>query len=301
MGPSLSPCSHHPSLQPRSGATTFKVRAGAWLRDGPTLRLSLCTDLASAPPAWPSGSPGGAHSPGNLLPGLPAARTPPRGPSWGGPELPSPLLPPPSPSPRRVPLTVVPGRPPGTRQHVGGLQGVVGGGRHPAALKAVPFDLLYQEGARHGATGRGLGGGTCVGPRWGEVASRARLAVCAGFQHWTAPSGRRAGGSAEPAPVAAAPARARLPLGLGGGGAQTGDRWSCAQHSGCRLYMGRRLEEIRWSPSNGTVQRSNPSNVPQDNRSAHVPLNRRRWGQARRREQRAGRRGEREDEEGAEM
>lgn len=92
-----------------------------------------------------------------------------------------------------------------------------------------------------------------------------------------------------------------LPLGLGGGGAQTGDRWSCAQHSGCRLYMGRRLEEIRWSPSNGTVQRSNPSNVPQDNRSAHVPLNRRRWGQARLREQRAGRRGESEGEKGAEI
>lgn len=92
-----------------------------------------------------------------------------------------------------------------------------------------------------------------------------------------------------------------LPLGLGGGGAQTGDRWSCAQHSGCRLYMGRRLEEIRWSPSNGTVQRSNPSNVPQDNRSAHVPLNRQRWGQARRREQRAGRRGESEGEKGAEI
>lgn len=90
-----------------------------------------------------------------------------------------------------------------------------------------------------------------------------------------------------------------LPLGLGGG-AQTGDRRSCAQHSGCRLYMGRRLEEIRWSPSNGTVQRSNPSNVPQDNRSAHVPLNRRRWGQARSREQRAGRRGESEGEKGAE-
>lgn len=64
-------------------------------RDGPTLRLSLCTDLAHAPPAWPSGSPGGAHSQGNLLPGFPAARTPPRGPSWGGPELPSPFLPPP--------------------------------------------------------------------------------------------------------------------------------------------------------------------------------------------------------------
>lgn len=92
-----------------------------------------------------------------------------------------------------------------------------------------------------------------------------------------------------------------LPLGLGGGGAQTGDRWSCAQHSGCRLYMGRKLEEIRWSPSNGTVQRSNPSNVPQDNRSAHVPLNRRWWGQARRREQWAGRRGESEGEKGAEI
>lgn len=91
-----------------------------------------------------------------------------------------------------------------------------------------------------------------------------------------------------------------LPLGLGSGGAQTGDRRSCAKHSGCRLYMGRRLEEIRWSPSNGTVQRSNPSNVPQDNRSAHVPLNRQRWGQARRREQRAGRRGESEGEKGAE-
>ena len=128
-------------------------------RDGPTLRLSLCTDLALAPPAWPSGSPGGAHSQGNLLPEFPAARTPPRGPSWGGPELPSPLLP-----PRRVPLTVVPGRPPGSRQHVGGLQGVIGGGRHPAALEAVAFDLLYQEGAGHGATGVGLGGGTCEGP-----------------------------------------------------------------------------------------------------------------------------------------
>lgn len=203
---SLFPFSRHPSLQPRSRATTFKVRTGAWLWDGSTLRLSLCRDLAPAPPARPSGSPGGAHSQGNLLPGFPAARTPPRGPSWGGPELPS-LSPPP---PRRVLLTVVPGRPPGARQHVGGLQGVVGGGRHPAALEAVPFDLLYQEGARHGATGGGLGGGTCVGPRWGEAASRARLAVCAGFQHWTAPSGR-AGGSAEPAPVAAAPALARAP------------------------------------------------------------------------------------------
>lgn len=112
------------------------------------------------------------------------------------------------------------------------------------------------------------------------------MAARAGFQHWTAPSGRRAGGG---------PARAGLAFGLGGG-AQAGDRWSCAQHSGCRLYMGRKLEEIRWSPSNGTVQRSNPSNVPQDNRSAHVPLNRRRWGQARRREQWAGRRGESEGE-----
>lgn len=82
---------------------------------------------------------------------------------------------------------------------------------------------------------------------------------------------------------------------------QTGDLWSCAQHSGCRLYMGRRLEEIRWSPSNGTVQRSNPSNVPQDNRFAHVPLNQRRWGQARRRERRAGRRGESEGEKGTEI
>lgn len=49
------------------------------------------------------------------------------------------------------------------------------------------------------------------GPGRGEEASRARLAVCAGFQHWTAPSGRRAGGSAEPAPVAAAPAVALAP------------------------------------------------------------------------------------------
>lgn len=97
--------------------------------------------------------------------------------------------------------------------------------------------------------------------------------------------------------VATVAARARVPLGRGGGGggdgggAHTGGRWSCAQHSGCRLYMGRRLEEIRWSPSNGTVQRSNPSNVPQDNRSAHVPLNRR-WGQARRREEGAASRQE---------
>lgn len=175
---------------------------------------------------------------------------------------------------------------------------MVSGGRHPAALKAVPFDLLYQEGTWHGATGGGLGGGTCVGPRWGEAASRERLAVYAGFQHWTAPSGRAAELSR---PRWRRPGLGlRLPLGLGGGGVQTGDLWSCAQHSGCRLYMGRRLEEIRWSPSNGTVQRSNPSNVPQDNRFAHVPLNQRRWGQARRREQRAGRRGESEGEKGTE-
>ena len=173
---------------------------------------------------------------------------------------------------------------------------MISGGWHPAALEAIPFDLLYQEGARHVATGGGLVGGTCVGPWWGEAASRARLAVCAGFQHWTAPSGRAGGQQRRAGPSGSRPAR----LGLGGGGAQTGDRWSCAQHSGCRLYMGRKLEEIRWSPSNGTVQRSNPSNVPQDNRSAHVPLNRRRWGQARRREQRAGRRGESEGEKGAE-
>lgn len=116
-------------------------------------------------------------------------RTPPRGPELGRARtLAFPL---PSPA-RRVPLTVVPGWPPGARQHVGGLQGVVSGGRHPAALKAVPFDLLYQEGTWHGATGGGLGGGTCVGPRWGEAASRERLAVYAGFQHWTAPSGRAA-------------------------------------------------------------------------------------------------------------
>lgn len=141
------------------------------------------------------------------------------------------------------------------------------------------------------------------GGRVGEAASRARLAVCAGFQHWTAPSGRAGRQQRGAGPSGGGPGSARLglPLGLGGGGAETGDCWSCAQHSGCRLYMGRKLEEIRWSPSNGTVQRSNPSNVPQDNRSAHVPLNRRWWGQARRREQWAGRRGVSEGEEGAEV
>lgn len=141
---------------------------------------------------------------------------------------------------------------------------------------------------------------------WGRRPAGRDWLSAQGFSTGQLPAGGRAGSSAEPAPVAAAPARrgsARLglPLGLGGGGAETGGCWSCAQHSGCRLYMGRKLEEIRWSPSNGTVQRSNPSNVPQDNRSAHVPLNRRRWGQARRREQWAGRRGVSEGEKGAEI
>lgn len=127
------------------------------------------------------------------------------------------------------------------------------------------------------------------------------MAVCAGFQHWTAPSGRAGGRPRGVGPGGGVSGSGLgLPLGLGGGGAQTGNLWSCAQHSGCRLYMGRRLEEIRWSPSNGTVQRSNPSNVPQDNHSAHVTLNRRRWGQARSREQRASRRRESEGEKGTE-
>lgn len=36
-------------------------------------------------------------------------------------------------------------------------------------------------------------GALARGPGRGEEASRARLAVCAGFQHWTAPSGRAGG------------------------------------------------------------------------------------------------------------
>lgn len=149
-----------------------------------------------------------------------------------------------------------------------------------------------------------LAGGSAAALAWGPGGGRRPAGrdwlSARGFSTGQLPAGGRAGGRQRRAgPSGSRPARLGLGGG-GGGGAQTGDRWSCAQHSGCRLYMGRKLEEIRWSPSNGTVQRSNPSNVPQDNRSAHVPLNRRRWGQARRREQRAGRRGESEGERGAE-
>lgn len=143
-------------------------------------------------PARPAlGKPGGRTQPGSSPPGVPYRAHPSSWPKLGRARTPLPSSPPPP--PRRVPLTVVLGRPSGARQHVGGLQGVIGGGRHPAALEAVPFDLLYQEGAGHGATGGGLGGGTSEGPRWGQAASRARLAGCAGFQHWTAPSGRAGG------------------------------------------------------------------------------------------------------------
>lgn len=84
----------HPSLQPYSRATTFKVPAGAWLRDEPTLPLSFvrpspsparpvlwksrgCTRPETSPPRFPAAAQVGdpplpshrAHSP--LSPGGP--------------------------------------------------------------------------------------------------------------------------------------------------------------------------------------------------------------------------------------
>lgn len=137
---------------------------------------------------------------------------------------------------------------------------------------------------------------------WGRRPAGRDWLSAQGFSTGQLPAG---GG---PAAARSRPQWRRPRLGSARAPARAWRRWrgdrrllSCAQHSGCRLYMGRKLEEIRWSPSNGTVQRSNPSNVPQDNRSAHVPLNRRRWGQARRSEQWAGRRGVSEGEKGAEI
>lgn len=158
---SLSPFSHHPSLQFQSRATTFKVQADARSAAGwadpatfPLYRPGPC------PACLALRKPRRRTQPRKSPPGVPCRAHPSSWPELGRARTPLPSSSP----PRRVPLTVVPGRPPGSRQHVGGLQGVIGGGRHPAALEAVAFDLLYQEGAGHGATGVGLGGGTCEGP-----------------------------------------------------------------------------------------------------------------------------------------
>lgn len=143
-------------------------------------------------PARPAlGESGRRWRPERSPPGVPCRARPSLRPSWGGPSS----LP--SPRPRPIPLTVVPGRPPGAGQHVGSLQGVVGGGRPPAALEAVPFDLLHQEGARHGATGGGLGGGHWRGPGGGRRPAGA-IGCPRGFQHWTAPGGRAGGARSRP-------------------------------------------------------------------------------------------------------
>lgn len=94
VGASLSPFSNHPLLQPRSRAATFEVQAGAWRRDGPTLRLSLCTGLALAPPARPPGSLRGSHIQGNLLPGVPCRAHPSSWPELGRARTPLPSSPP---------------------------------------------------------------------------------------------------------------------------------------------------------------------------------------------------------------
>lgn len=69
----------HPSLQPYSRATTLKVRAGAWLRDEPTLPLSFvrpspsparpvlwksrgCTGPETSPPRFPAAAQVGGSS-----------------------------------------------------------------------------------------------------------------------------------------------------------------------------------------------------------------------------------------------
>lgn len=59
-----------------SRATTFKVRSGACHGDGPTLRLSLCTDLAPAPPARVLWKPQRRTPHGKSPPGVPLCAQP---------------------------------------------------------------------------------------------------------------------------------------------------------------------------------------------------------------------------------